>query len=111
MQVISKYEIETRLGCFVMNSAGNNNTMMDAIENPVPGVGRNRRLRCVGHILNFIIKAISYGEGTSDFNTDISGASDIKAFAIWRRFGACTIPQSLDDDTLLERTLAVLALQ
>lgn len=54
----------------------------------VSGIGRNCRLRCVGHILNLIVKAIFYGERISDFNSDISSASDTKAFAIRRRFGA-----------------------
>lgn len=39
------------------------------------------------HILNFIVKAILYGEGISDFNNNISGVNDGEAFAIWRLFG------------------------
>ena len=60
--------------------------MIDAIEETVLGIGRNCHLRCVGHILNLIVKAIFVWRG--DFNSDISGASDAEAYAIRRWFRA-----------------------
>ena len=71
-----------------MDNAGNNDTMMDAIEETVPGIRRNCHLRCVDHILNLIVKAILYSMEISDFYSNISGASDTEVFAILRWLGA-----------------------
>ena len=41
LAVTAKYGIQSQLGCFVMDNASNNNTMMDAIETALPGIRRN----------------------------------------------------------------------
>ena len=88
LSVITRYGIADRIGCFVMDNAGNNDTMIEAIARELPEVTKRSRLRCSGHILNLIVKSILYGQGISSFAREIVGCSDKETFELWRRFGA-----------------------
>ena len=101
--------------------------MLAAIERQVPSVNRESRLRCSGHVLNLIVKAILYGGGTSGFNREIMGCGDPRAFELWQKlrvfrkvhntvkhimrsdqrrqeFMGYQGPGSKDDDPLIEHT-------
>jgi len=88
LSVTQRYEITDRLGCFIMDNASNNDTMIAELQEQVPSVQENQRLRCAGHIINLVVKAILYGEGVKEFNRTIAGASDAQQFALWRKFGS-----------------------
>ncbi|TKA52632.1 hypothetical protein B0A49_13533, partial [Cryomyces minteri] len=87
-KVLDEYEITNKVGCFMMDNASNNGTMIDAVIKRIPSLKRRARLRCVGHIFNLIIKAILYGRGITDFEKQILGCSDREHFNLWRRLGA-----------------------
>jgi hypothetical protein len=87
-KVLGKYEISDRIGCFMMDNAGNNDTTIDSLIERIPSLKRRARLRCVGHIFNLVVKAILYGKGINDFEKRILGCSDREHFDLWRRFGA-----------------------
>ena len=88
LSVITKYGIAGNVGCFVMDNAGNNDTMIEAIARELPEVTKRSRLRCSGHILNLIVKAVLYGQGITSFTREIVGCRSKDAFELWRRFGA-----------------------
>lgn len=88
LSMITKYDITSKVGCFVMDNAGNNDSMIEAIGRELPEVTKRSRLRCSGHIINLIVKAILYGQGITSFAKEIVGCSDKQAFELWRRFGA-----------------------
>ncbi|KAM0710102.1 hypothetical protein Q7P35_002464 [Cladosporium inversicolor] len=46
------------------------------------------RLRCLGHIINLVVKAILFGTTSNTFQKDLQGASDDDTFALWRKQGA-----------------------
>lgn len=86
--VINKYEFGYKIGCFMMDNAYNNDTMMDHLCRKIPTLQRQARLRCAGHIFNLIVKAILYGKEVTEFERKILGCSDREHFNLWRRFGA-----------------------
>jgi len=67
--------------------ASNNDTMVEELENLLPGYDSSRRGFCVGHIINRIVKAIMFGEGVSNLERQLNGASDKHTFDIWRKIG------------------------
>ena len=87
-KVVSRYGIMAQIGTFTMDNASNNDTMITALSRQVPTINSQHHLRCAGHIINLIVKAILYGNGITDFNKNIIGCSDAEAFELWQRFGA-----------------------
>ena len=77
--VILKYEIKLILGCLTIDNATNNDELYAQLEETLirPNKGR---LRCNGHIINLIVKALIYGEGVSKFERELIGASDQAVF-------------------------------
>ena len=45
-------------------------------------------LRCLGYIINLIIKALLFGKGVSKFKRKLTSASYDKAFKIWNGIGS-----------------------
>ena len=88
LQIATTYGIAGILGTFVMDNAQNNDTVVQALGRRIPSINSQHRLRCAGHILNLVVKAILYGEGITEFNKQIIGCSDTEAFELQRRFGA-----------------------
>lgn len=62
--------------------------MLAAIKRQMPSVDSGSRLRCTGHVLNLIVKAILYGDGVSGFKREIIGCRDECAFELWWKFRA-----------------------
>ncbi|KAF1965257.1 hypothetical protein BU23DRAFT_433264, partial [Bimuria novae-zelandiae CBS 107.79] len=60
-----------KLHYFVGDNAANNGTTfireLDNISLEDLYITSNRRIRCAGHIINLILKALIYGKGVSDF--------------------------------------------
>ena len=48
---------------------------------------KDARVRCIGHIINLIVKVILFSNGLSKLEKELYGASDDKAFAIWNKQG------------------------
>jgi len=72
----------------MMDNAGDNDTLLEAITDIIPGINPNwSRLRCIGHIINLIVKALLFGKGVSKLQREIAGASDDEAFKIWNKKG------------------------
>jgi hypothetical protein len=86
-EVIDRYELGSNLGYFVLDNATNNDTCLKALAVWFPmDVGR-RRLRCVGHIINLVVRAVIFGENVNKFEDEIRTAGSDGAFDIWSRKG------------------------
>ena len=83
--VIDFYDISTVLGFFMMDNASNNDTCIQELAKKYPAVKPQSRLRCVGHMLNIIVKALLFGQGVSKLEQQLRGASDEECFEIWRK--------------------------
>jgi hypothetical protein len=87
LPVIKLFEIEGRLGAFQMDNATNNDSALKALTSSIPSIDvRESRLRCFGHIVNLIVKAILYGD--SQLQKELDDCGDREAFKVWREQGA-----------------------
>jgi hypothetical protein len=48
---------------------------------------QTQRLRCLGHIINLVVKALLFGKGVSKLERELRGAADEAQFEIWGRKG------------------------
>ncbi|OWT43215.1 transposase-like protein [Pochonia chlamydosporia 170] len=87
-EVIEKYEIGSKLGYFMLDNAESNDTCLETLARWFPMDTSRRRLRCVGHIINLVVRAVIFGSNVSKFEAELRGATDEFSFEIWARKGA-----------------------
>jgi hAT family C-terminal dimerisation region len=70
------------------NASNNSGTFISKMQR-LTGVNfhESRRLRCAGHIINLVVKAIIYGEGVSHFEREDLGLSEKSLFDEFRKLG------------------------
>lgn len=86
--VIDQYEIGSKLGYFMLDNAESNDTCLETLARWFPMETSRRRLRCVGHILNLVVRAVIFGSNVTKFEAELRGATDEFSFEIWARKGA-----------------------
>ena len=87
-EVIDRYEMGSKLGYFMLDNAESNDTCLEALARWFPmDVGR-RRLRCIGHIINLVVRAVIFGSNVAKFEAELRGATDEFSFDIWAKKGA-----------------------
>jgi len=90
--VIVSYAFLDNVGYFQADNAANNNTMIRSIarllmDHDVSFNPENRRLRCMGHVLNLSIKAFWFGDvGGINELLDVVVVTD-ETMALWRKIG------------------------
>jgi hypothetical protein len=88
-EVIATYNIEHKISAFQIDNATNNDTALDALASSIPGVDRKQlRLRCFGHIINLVVKALLFGTGSTSLQQQLGGAGEDNVFKVWREQGA-----------------------
>ena len=87
-QVIDQYEFSGRLGYFITDNAESNDTCLQKLSHWFPIDVNKRRLRCIGHIINLVVRAVIFGENVSKFEAELHGANDDLCFDIWAKRGA-----------------------
>ena len=85
--VINDYEVGQNLGAFMMDNAGDNDTMLKELATRFDINVSHSRLRCLGHIINLVVKALLFGKGVSKFERKLAGASYDEVFKIWNSLG------------------------
>lgn len=92
--IITDYKIEDKIAAFQMDNASNNDTALTALMSKRPSIWlvaepfKQKRLRCFGHIINLVVKALLFGTRSSNFQKDLQEASDLESFKIWRQQGS-----------------------
>lgn len=86
-KVIDDYEVSQNLGSFMMDNAGDNDTMLKELATRFDIDVDFSRLRCLGHIINLVIQALLLGKGVSKLERKLAGASYEEAFRIWNSTG------------------------
>ncbi|OWT42267.1 restless-like transposase [Pochonia chlamydosporia 170] len=71
LDVISSFSIEDKLGYFTLDNAGNNDTAMEIIGRNLGFDPIQRRIRCTGHILNLVVKALLFGKDVEAFEESL----------------------------------------
>lgn len=88
-EVIENYKIEDRICAFQTDNAPNNDTALDALAIGIPSVDRKQsRLRCFGHIINLVVKALLFSAGSGLLQEKLGEVGDDDAFKVWREQGA-----------------------
>jgi hAT family C-terminal dimerisation region len=89
VQVFEQYNIMLNVGYFMLDNASNNDTAIESVHDELAAHGIDRvisslegRLRCVGHIINLVAKALLFGKDTDALEMDEVD------FATWRKVGA-----------------------
>jgi hypothetical protein len=85
--VINDYEIGQNLGAFMMDNAKDNDTALKELATRFDIDIKFSRLRCLGHVINLVVKALLFGKGVSKFERQLAGASDEALFEIWNSQG------------------------
>jgi len=63
----------------------NNDTAVETLAQEFGLEPAQCRLRCWGHTVNLVVKALLFGEGLSAFQKELNDAGDDESFDIWRR--------------------------
>lgn len=89
--VIAHWNIQDSIGYFTADNASNNDTCLEWLAAEFGFDAQKRRVRCVGHILNLVAKAVMVGGGESleAFEQELgsSARDDREALLLWRRRG------------------------
>lgn len=83
------YAITRKFNCFVGDNASNNDAKLIAGLNSACGLNltSSYRIRCAGHIINLVVKAIIYGKGVNRFELDLAAAAPQQQFEMFRKKG------------------------
>jgi hypothetical protein len=77
-EVVQEYEIQSSLGCFVLNNAYSNDTAVETLGKLykwLKGEHKQRQLRCMGHIVNLVAQAFLLGEKQEIFKQALAKAN------------------------------------
>lgn len=87
-EVIDRYELGSKLGYFMLDNADSNDTCLETLARWYPMDVSQRRLRCIGHIINLVVRAVIFGTNVSKFEAELRGVSEEFSFEIWAKKGA-----------------------
>jgi hypothetical protein len=86
LQAIQEYGIEEKVGYFMMDNASNNDTMIEELQKSLLGFNvRQRRLRCLGYVVNLVCKAMLYGTDAESFEKDFSRPDSDRRVEVFER--------------------------
>jgi hypothetical protein len=91
--IVRDFGIESRIGHFMVDNAGSNDTCIQELADHLNGVFEpsKRRLRCFGHITNLVVKALLFGKDAEAFEKDTAYSmeinDDLKLLKAWRKRG------------------------
>lgn len=88
-EIIKEFGLEKRVGYFVLDNAGNNNTGVEELGRMFGFNPSKRRLRCTAHIVNLVATQIMYGKDLRAFETEGDAPRALQDdLELWRRKGA-----------------------
>jgi len=85
--IINDYEISQNLGVFIIDNATDNNTMLKELATRFDINVGYLRLRCLGYIINLVIKALLFSKSVSKLKQKLASALYDNAFKIWNSIG------------------------
>ena len=78
--VIKTYKIIGKIGYFILNNAGSNNTYISAIieQLNIKDIKKYYCFYCLGYVLNLSVKAIFFSKNPEVFKKDITTAAILR---------------------------------
>ncbi|KEY73851.1 hypothetical protein S7711_10131 [Stachybotrys chartarum IBT 7711] len=89
LEILESYEILDRVGYITLDNAANTDTAAEEVTQAL-GLGpKKRRVRCFGHVLNLVVKALLFGHKAEAFEAEVDGEPGFDAIQheIWRQKG------------------------
>lgn len=86
-QIITRFDITTKIGYAVLDNAEANDTAMEELGTLcelAPGAGRKRRGRCFGHTLNLSAKALLFGKHADAVDQEVNAGANAISDEAWR---------------------------
>ncbi|KAM4061331.1 restless-like transposase [Hirsutella rhossiliensis] len=89
LEILESYEILDKVGYITLDNAGNMDTATEEIAEALGFDPKKRRVRCFGHVLNLVVKALLFGHKADAFEAEINGEPVLDAVQheIWRKKG------------------------
>ncbi|TQV90154.1 restless-like transposase [Cordyceps javanica] len=72
LDIVRSFGVEDKMGCFTLDHAANNDTAMGEIAPELHFDPAERCVRCVGHILNLVMKSILFGKDVEAFEDTVA---------------------------------------
>ncbi|KAM4067718.1 restless-like transposase [Hirsutella rhossiliensis] len=93
LEILESYEILDKVGYITLDNAGNMDTATEEIAEALGFDPKKRRVRCFGHVLNLVVKALLFGHKSDAFEAKINGEPVLDAVQheIWRKKGPVTL--------------------
>jgi hypothetical protein len=82
--IVQTFGIEQKLGWFVCNNASNNDTCIEALSSEFEFDHFERRIRCVGHVINLVARSLLVGKELEALEEKLTQSDDIE---LWRKRG------------------------
>lgn len=82
-EVVKEYGIQNKLGWFMTDNVGNNDTALEGLNELLQEEGGDgfdveaRRLRCLGHVVNLAVKLLLWNDKTADLCKDLQEVVDV----------------------------------
>lgn len=83
--VFERYDITHKLGFLIADNATTNDRVIDLLSTRCGWDAEQRRIRCSGHILNLVAKAIVFGDGISLFEKRLASMNEEDQYTEWRK--------------------------
>jgi hypothetical protein len=90
IEIIKEFEIGDKLGYFTLDNAGNNKTSIEALGLEFGFNWENRWVRCIGHVVNIVVKHMLFGKTPDAFEKEVFEGihTAAKEHEIWRKRGS-----------------------
>jgi hypothetical protein len=75
LEILESYAILDKLGYITLDNAGNMDSAAEEIAKARGLDPSKRRIRCFGHVLNLVVKALLFRHRTEAFKADVDGQS------------------------------------
>ena len=86
-EILEEYHITSNVGFITLDNASNNDTAIEELGKQLGVNGPKRRIRCFGHILNLVAKALLFGHNSEAFEDELVQDIDAKTHELWRQKG------------------------
>jgi hypothetical protein len=88
VEVIREFDIGNKLGYFITDNASNNATCLQFLGEEFNFSAPERHVRCAGHVLNLVAKAVLFGSDVDAFGSELQDLSlEEQELGRWRKKG------------------------
>lgn len=82
--IVQTFGLEQKLGWFVCDDASNNDTCIEALGSEFEFDRFERRIRCIGHIINLVARSLLFGKEPEALQEKLTQSDDNE---LWRKRG------------------------